>query len=170
MPRRLVRECHKEVPEHGHDLRTGLCHVVRRRGFHRRRSVASYLRAFAVIGNAPFGLAVVIVAAVIAGGPAPSATVLARGAAGGAAGGVGLFYTLSTRSGLLSLAVVITSLYPAMTVLLARVVLGERVLGLRWAGLVLAAIGVALAARLDGTQGGAQWLSGNRRDITVPRT
>jgi len=123
-----------------------------------------------VIGNAPFGLAVVIVAAVIAAVPAPSATVLAWGAAGGAAGGVGLFYTLSTRSGLLSLAVVITSLYPAMTVLLARVVLGERVRGLRWAGLVLAAIGVALAARLDGTQGGAQWLSGNRRDITVPRT
>lgn len=54
-------------------------------------------------------------------------------------------YVLATRSGLFSLAVVLTSLYPAMTVLLARVVLGERMRGLQRAGLVLAAIGVVLA-------------------------
>ena len=55
-----------------------------------------------------------------------------------------IFYVLATRHGLFSLAVVITSLYPAMTVLLARVVLGERMRGLQRAGLVLAALGVVL--------------------------
>jgi len=53
-------------------------------------------------------------------------------------------YVLATRAGLFGLAVVITSLYPGVTVLLARLVLGER---LRWAqraGLLLAALGVAL--------------------------
>jgi EamA domain-containing membrane protein RarD len=39
---------------------------------------------------------------------------------------------------------VITSLYPGITVLLARVVLGERMRGVQRAGLVLAAAGVAL--------------------------
>ena len=42
-----------------------------------------------------------------------------------------VFYVLATRHGLFSLAVVITSLYPAMTVLLARVVLGERMRGMQ---------------------------------------
>ncbi len=57
-----------------------------------------------------------------------------------------VFYVLATRHGLFSLAVVITSLYPAMTVLLARVVLGERMRGMQRAGLVLAALGVVLVA------------------------
>ena len=38
-------------------------------------------------------------------------------------------YVLATRAGLFGLAVVITSLYPGMTVLLARWLLGER---MRW--------------------------------------
>ena len=38
-------------------------------------------------------------------------------------------YVLATRAGLFGLAVVITALYPGMTVLLARWVLGER---MRW--------------------------------------
>jgi drug/metabolite transporter (DMT)-like permease len=53
-------------------------------------------------------------------------------------------YVLATRAGLFGLAVVITSLYPGMTVLLARLLLGER---MRWpqrAGLLLAALGVVL--------------------------
>ncbi len=55
-------------------------------------------------------------------------------------------YVLATRAGLFGLAVVITSLYPGMTVLLARWLLGER---MRWLqrGLLLAAIGVVLLTR-----------------------
>ena len=53
-------------------------------------------------------------------------------------------YVLAIRAGLFGLAVVITSLYPGMTVLLARWVLGERMRWLQRAGLLLAAAGVVL--------------------------
>jgi uncharacterized membrane protein len=53
-------------------------------------------------------------------------------------------YVLATRAGLFGLAVVLTSLYPGVTVLLARFVLGEQMRWVRRAGLVLAAIGVLL--------------------------
>ena len=53
-------------------------------------------------------------------------------------------YVLATRAGLFGLAVVITSLYPGITVLLARLLLGERLRWLQRAGLVLAAAGVVL--------------------------
>jgi drug/metabolite transporter (DMT)-like permease len=53
-------------------------------------------------------------------------------------------YVLATRAGLFGLAVVITSLYPGMTVLLARLLLGERMRWLQRAGLLLAAAGVVL--------------------------
>jgi drug/metabolite transporter (DMT)-like permease len=53
-------------------------------------------------------------------------------------------YVLATRAGLFGLAVVLTSLYPGVTVLLARFVLGERMSPARWAGLALAAGGIAL--------------------------
>jgi drug/metabolite transporter (DMT)-like permease len=53
-------------------------------------------------------------------------------------------YVLATRVGLFGLAVVVTSLYPGMTVLLARVFLGERMRWLQRAGLLLAAAGVVL--------------------------
>jgi drug/metabolite transporter (DMT)-like permease len=53
-------------------------------------------------------------------------------------------YVLATRAGLFALAVVLTSLYPGVTVLLARVVLGERMNWARRAGLALAAAGVLL--------------------------
>jgi drug/metabolite transporter (DMT)-like permease len=55
-------------------------------------------------------------------------------------------YVLATRAGLFGLAVVITSLYPGMTVLLARWVLGERMRWLQRGGLLLAAAGVVLVA------------------------
>ena len=57
-----------------------------------------------------------------------------------------LFYLLATREGLLSLVAVLTSLYPAATVLLARFVLKERLVPAQIAGLVLAAAGVTLIA------------------------
>jgi drug/metabolite transporter (DMT)-like permease len=53
-------------------------------------------------------------------------------------------YVLATRAGLFALAVVLTSLYPGVTVLLARVVLGERMSPVRQAGLALAAAGILL--------------------------
>jgi drug/metabolite transporter (DMT)-like permease len=58
-------------------------------------------------------------------------------------------YVLATRSGLFGLAVVITALYPGMTVLLARWVLGERMRWIQRAGLLLAAVGVVLLTLLS---------------------
>jgi drug/metabolite transporter (DMT)-like permease len=53
-------------------------------------------------------------------------------------------YVLATRIGLFGLAVVITSLYPGITVLLARLALGERMRSVQRAGLALAAVGIIL--------------------------
>jgi drug/metabolite transporter (DMT)-like permease len=53
-------------------------------------------------------------------------------------------YVTATRAGLFGLAVVITSLYPGITVLLARLLLREHMRSLQRAGLVLAAVGVVL--------------------------
>jgi uncharacterized membrane protein len=53
-------------------------------------------------------------------------------------------YVLATRAGLFGLAVVITSLYPGVTVLLARCVFGERMRWVQRAGLILAGVGVVL--------------------------
>ncbi len=58
--------------------------------------------------------------------------------------GANLLYLLATREGLLSLVAVLTSMYPAMTVLLARVVLKERMQPVQVAGLGLALVSVAL--------------------------
>ena len=55
-------------------------------------------------------------------------------------------YLLASRLGLLSLISVISAMYPASTVGLARVVLGERIGRLQALGLVLVAIAVALVA------------------------
>ncbi len=55
-----------------------------------------------------------------------------------------LFYVLATRAGLFGIAIVLTSLYPGITVLLARVVLRERMHVVQRAGLLLAAAGVIL--------------------------
>jgi drug/metabolite transporter (DMT)-like permease len=55
-------------------------------------------------------------------------------------------YVAATRTGMFGLAVVLASLYPGVTVLLARVVLGERLRWVQRAGLGLAAIGILLVA------------------------
>jgi drug/metabolite transporter (DMT)-like permease len=55
-------------------------------------------------------------------------------------------YVAATRTGMFGLAVVLASLYPGITVLLARVVLGERLHWVQRAGLGLAAIGILLIA------------------------
>jgi drug/metabolite transporter (DMT)-like permease len=55
-----------------------------------------------------------------------------------------LFYVLATRAGLFGVAIVLTSLYPGITVLLARMVLRERMHAVQRIGLLLTAVGVVL--------------------------
>jgi len=93
---------------------------------------------------------VLIAAAALRRGPLP------RGAGGRpllAAAGAGVIdvvanicYVAATRTGAFGLAVVLASLYPGVTVLLARMVLGERLRWVQRAGLGLAAIGILLVA------------------------
>jgi drug/metabolite transporter (DMT)-like permease len=53
-------------------------------------------------------------------------------------------FVLASRSGLVSVVAVLASLYPVVTVLLARQLLGERLRGVQRAGTVTALGGVAL--------------------------
>ena len=65
----------------------------------------------------------------------------------GMAGATGtILYFLATHHGFLAVTAVLTSLYPAITIVLARTVLGERLTRLRLTGLALAAACVALIA------------------------
>ncbi len=88
-------------------------------------------------------LLVVVVVRGIAVRPAPGVArlVVASGIGDSVAN---LLFLLAERRGLLSLVAVIASLYPATTVLLARVVLKEKMSRLQQVGLGLAALGVAL--------------------------
>ena len=68
-------------------------------------------------------------------------------AAAGATGAAGtISYFFATHEGFLAVTAVLTSLYPAVTIVLARALLGERLTRLRLAGLALAAACVALIA------------------------
>jgi drug/metabolite transporter (DMT)-like permease len=62
----------------------------------------------------------------------------------GAGGTIAYFF--ATHDGFLAVTAVLTSLYPAVTIVLARVMLGEKLTALRLAGLGLAAACVALIA------------------------
>ncbi len=57
-----------------------------------------------------------------------------------------LCFVLSTRDGVLSVGAVLASLYPAVTIVLARVVSKERIVGRQLVGLALAAVAVSLLA------------------------
>ena len=76
-------------------------------------------------------------------GARPRLLALITGATG-AAGTVLYFY--ATHEGFLAVTAVLTSLYPAVTIVLARTLLGERLTTLRLAGLILAAACVGLIA------------------------
>jgi drug/metabolite transporter (DMT)-like permease len=69
---------------------------------------------------------------------------LAAAAAGAIDVVANICYVAATRTGTLGLAVVLASLYPGITVLLARALLGERLRRVQRVGLALAAIGVIL--------------------------
>ena len=55
-----------------------------------------------------------------------------------------IFYLLATQRGLLSLTAVLTSMYPGATVLLARIILKERLVPVQLVGLVVAGVAVVL--------------------------
>jgi drug/metabolite transporter (DMT)-like permease len=57
-----------------------------------------------------------------------------------------LLYVLAARVGLLAIVAVLTSLYPASTVFLARIVLGEKLNRVQWLGVGCAFCGVLLIA------------------------
>jgi drug/metabolite transporter (DMT)-like permease len=58
-----------------------------------------------------------------------------------------ILFLVSLRYTLISIAAVLTSLYPASTVVLARFVLSERLAAVQWAGVACAAVGIAMIAR-----------------------
>jgi drug/metabolite transporter (DMT)-like permease len=55
-----------------------------------------------------------------------------------------ILYLLAVRTGLLSIVATLTSLYPTSTIILARIVLGERLRLLQQAGVVCAAVAIVL--------------------------
>jgi drug/metabolite transporter (DMT)-like permease len=91
---------------------------------------------------------VLIAAAVLRRSLSPGGTggrlLLAAAGAGAIDVVANICYVAATRAGAFGLAVVLASLYPGFTVLLARVVLGERLRLVQRAGLALAAIGIVL--------------------------
>jgi drug/metabolite transporter (DMT)-like permease len=93
---------------------------------------------------------ILIAAAVLRRNPLPRGTggrlLLAAGGAGAIDVVANICYVAATRTGMFGLAVVLASLYPGVTVLLARTVLGERLRWVQRAGLGLAAIGIILVA------------------------
>jgi drug/metabolite transporter (DMT)-like permease len=100
--------------------------------------------AAATVGELAASLAAVLVTRSIRlPGTRPRLLAALAGAIGSA--GTILFF-LATHRGFLAVTAVLTSLYPAVTILLARVLLGERLTVLRLGGLALAGACVALIA------------------------
>jgi drug/metabolite transporter (DMT)-like permease len=77
-------------------------------------------------------------------GDLPASFLAGATAAGVAGTAATVLYFLSTHAGLLAIVAVITSLYPGFTVLLAALVLGERIGVVQGTGLALGAVAVIL--------------------------
>jgi drug/metabolite transporter (DMT)-like permease len=92
-------------------------------------------------------LSVTAACLLLGGSPVPRAATQWWGLASGVlAAGAGLGFLLATHRGLLSVSAVLVSLYPAFTVMLAAVVLRERVHRVQAGGLALCALAVVLVA------------------------
>ncbi len=101
-----------------------------------------------LVGARASSLTVVAIAAVVtrAAFKPPKGTLAGISLAGALDVAANLFYLLATRRGLLALVAVLTSMYPATTVLLARIVLKEKLSGVQMIGLALAFAGVLAIA------------------------
>ncbi|MBC6456430.1 DMT family transporter [Actinomadura sp. HBU206391] len=102
-----------------------------------------------LVASRTSGFALLLVTALIAGGPkgaslSGTATLVLVAFSGVLDAAGNALYFLAAQQGMLSLAAVLTSLYPAVTVLLARVVYSERLRVIQRAGLAVAVAGVAL--------------------------
>ena len=105
-------------------------------------------------GFAPLGIAqlvgivtLVLVATVVGGSWRPDRTAWIGGAvAGTAAAGANLAYQVSVQQGFLTVSAVLTALYPAVTVVLAALVLRERITASQGAGLAVCGAAVLLVA------------------------
>lgn len=93
------------------------------------------------------GVVIVLVATALRQSWRPQRSALLGGTAAGALGATAtVCFLLATREGYLSIASVVTSLYPAFTVVLAATVLREHVHRAQAAGLLLCALAVVLVA------------------------
>ena len=101
--------------------------------------------AWARLANCAIVLAVVVLARARPAWRADGSRVLAAAIVSGVFdASANLCYVMATRAGLFGIAIVLTALYPGITVLLARVVLRERMHAVQRIGLLLAAVGVIL--------------------------
>lgn len=92
-------------------------------------------------------LSVTAACLVLGGNPLPRSTIQWWGLVSGVlAAAAGLGFLLATHRGLLSVSAVLVSLYPAFTVLLASLVLRERIHRVQGAGLALCGVAVVLVA------------------------
>jgi drug/metabolite transporter (DMT)-like permease len=99
-----------------------------------------------LVGTRGSSLLLVAVAVVVLRKPLrpPAGTWTTIAAAGILDVAANILYVIATRHGLLSLVAVLTSMYPASTVLLARFVLKEKLVPVQFAGLGLAAASIAM--------------------------
>lgn len=93
----------------------------------------SLFGAMALVSRVPLGMPPPVLAITIGGG---IVDMLAN-----------LLFLLASREGPLTLVVTLTSLYPASTVLLARIVVGERLAPRQWAGVACALIAIVTIVR-----------------------